>query len=40
MLINMLWRAAGAISGGLEGITTAGWSLTMLVPRPHRRRRR
>ena len=38
MLIDFLWRTAGALAGGLEGLTTAGWSLTMRVPRPQQGR--
>jgi hypothetical protein len=39
MLIDTLWRLAGALSGGLESLTAAGWSVTMRVPRPQHRRR-
>jgi hypothetical protein len=38
MLIDMLWRAAGALSGALEHFAAIGWSVRMAVPRPHRRR--
>jgi hypothetical protein len=40
MLIDTLWRLASALSGGLERLSVAGWSVTMRVPRPQHRRRR
>jgi len=38
MLINTLWRAAGALSGALEQFAAIGWSVTTSLPRPRRRR--
>ena len=40
MLIDTLWRAAGAVSGALEQFAAIGWSMRMSLPRPRPRPRR